>query len=79
MKDTIRQKAVSLPRKQKIINELAVNLSSIAIPLAFLSGILAGKGDWGLFWLVFTIYLVVDNATGRLWIAVWKNINFGGV
>jgi len=56
--------------KYPILKEIAINLSSVGIPLSFLSGFLLGTGKWGLGLLVLALYLLIDNITGRLWFRV---------
>ncbi len=58
----------------QVVKEIAINLSSLGIPLSFYAGFLMGKEDWVAGLLVIIVYMVMDNIGGRLWFSALEDI-----
>lgn len=59
-------------KKSLLVDELAINLSSLSTVLSFLCGYFIGSEDWRSGLLVGGIYLCLDNITSRLWLRAIK-------
>jgi len=57
-------------RRYRLLKEISINLSSLGIPLSFLSGYLFGTNCWLAGSLVLGFYFVLDNISSRLWFKV---------
>lgn len=65
----------NLQVRYSLLKELAVNLSSLGIPLSFSAGFFFGNGKWHFGLLILLLYLIIDNISGRLWFKIMEKMH----
>lgn len=62
------------PASYRLLKELAINLSSLGIPVSFCAGFLVGSGQWYYGVLAMVIYILMDNLASRLWFTCLEHL-----